>query len=174
MSFLTDMAASYKSAATKRLKSVEMNLLGSLRGRLSAFGISMPIGSLGNIVFQVSSNKVVTFDNFKRTTKARTASHDIIGQKPIIEYLGPDGEEITFTMLFRMDCGVTPSEEVAKVREMCQKGTAAYFVLCNEMIGDNKWIVTDVGETANFIDNMGRIISSQIEVTIKEYIDAFY
>lgn len=173
MSFLSDVAGSYEKRVQKELQSTGVGILSALRGRLSAFGLSIPIGSLGAIVFQVSSSKVITFKDMKRSTKARYASHDIIGSKPIIEFMGPDGEELSFAMHFSVAWGVNPQEETKKIRAICEKGEANYFVLCNSTIGENPWIVESVGESVETVDNNGRIISSAIEVTLKEYVSNF-
>lgn len=170
MSFLSNVAGSYKSKVAKGLQKTAEGLLGQLRAKLSSWGLSMPIGSLGSIVFEVSSREVRTFKDMKRTTKARYASHDVIGQKPILEYIGPGGEEITFAMHFSAMLGVNPAEETAKLRGLCEKGEAMYFVLCNQTVGANQWVIESVGESIDTVDNCGRIITTQVEVTIKEYV----
>lgn len=170
MSFLSNVKGSYEKKLQKGLKEAGLGLLSALRGKLSSWGLSMPIGSLGDIVFEVSSRKVRTFKDFKRKTKARYASHEIIGQKPILEFVGPDGEEITFIMQFSLSLGINPQEETDKLREICEEGTAMYFVLCNTVIGANQWIVESVGESVDTIDNNGRVVVTQVEVTLKEYV----
>ncbi len=172
MSFLSNVTGSYQKSVQKRFDSMAKGLASQLRGRLSSWGLSTPIGSLGDIVFEVSSSKVVTFKDYKRTTKARFQSHDIIGQKPILEYLGPDGEEISFTMQFSISLGVEPAEETAKIRELCEKGESMYFVLCNETIGSNQWVIESVGESVDTFDNNGRVILTQIDITLKEYVES--
>jgi hypothetical protein len=172
MSFLSGVAGSYQKSVQKRLDNMGKGLLSQLRGKLSSWGFSMPIGSLGDIVFEVSSREVRTFKDYKRTTKARYQSHEIIGLKPILEYIGPDGEEISFTMQFSVSLGVEPVDETNKIRELCEKGEAMYFVLGNETIGANQWIIESVGESVDTIDNSGRVIVTQIDVTLKEYVPA--
>lgn len=172
MSFLSNVAGSYQSRLAKGLSETGQGLLPALRGKLSAWGFSAPIGSLGSIVFEVSSRKVRTFKDLKRNTKARYASHEIIGQKPILEYLGPDGEEITFTMQFSISLGVNPQDEADQVRRICERGVAMYFVLCNSVVGSNQWVIESVGESVDTIDNNGRVIMTQLEVTLKEYVPA--
>lgn len=172
MSFLSNVAGSYKKKVQNGLQEAGRGLLSAVRGKLSSWGFSMPIGSLGDIVFEVSSRKVRTFKDYKRNTKAKYASHEIIGQKPILEFVAPEGEEITFTMQFSLQMGVDPTKEADKVRELCEKGMAMYFVLCNAVIGENQWVIESVGESAETIDNNGRVIVSQIEVTLKEYVPA--
>ena len=69
--------------------------------------------ALGNIVFEVSSRKVRTFRDLKRTHKARFATHNLIGNKPMLEYIGPDVAEITFTMQLSASLGINPTAEAA-------------------------------------------------------------
>lgn len=170
MSFLSNVSGSYKEKAQQALENAGMGLLSALRGKLSAWGLSMPIGSIGPIVFEVSNREIRTFKGLRRTTKARYASHEIIGAVPVLEYIGPDGEEITFTMQFSAAWGVNPKNETEKVRELCKSGEANYFVLCNATVGDNPWVVESVSESVDVVDNCGRIITSQIEITMKEYV----
>ncbi len=170
MSFLSSMTNSYKSNVQKSLQQLGANLLSDVTAKLSSWGLYTALGALGDIAFTVSSNKVITFNNLKQNTKARYTSHAVIGQKPILEYIGPDLEEITFTMQFAMQVGVDPREEVAKVREKCQKAEPLYFVLNNQTVGENPWIIESVGESVDTVDNLGRIIVTEIEVTLKEYV----
>lgn len=131
------------------------------------------IGSFGDIVFSASSFKVLTINNYQRKTKARLATHEVIGQKPVVEFVGPDGEEISFTMQFAAGLGVNPAKEADKVRQMCQQGQTAYFMLGNECVGGNKWLISDVSESTNVIDNQGHILVSKLDVTLKEYIESY-
>ena len=52
------------------------------------------MGKIGNwgktIAFEVSSNKTLTFNNFKRTVSARWHTHNIVNGKPKSEFAGPD------------------------------------------------------------------------------------
>ena len=57
---------------------------------------------------------------------------------------------------------------------MCNRGEVAFFVLDNKRVGDNKWILTDVSESAETVDNTGRIIVSSVDVTLKEYVVSYY
>lgn len=170
MSFLSSVTNTYKKQAQAAAQNMAHSLMSTVRGRFSAFGLSAPLGSFGDIVFEVSSRKALTFRDYKREAKARYASHEIIGKKPILEYLGPDGAELSFVMQFRVDRGVNPAEEADKIRAICEQGKAEYFILGNKVIGDNPWVIVSVGENDAIIDNMGRIIQNRIDVTLKEYI----
>ena len=166
MSFLSNITGSYKQKLSAELSS----LPGDWRGKLSSWGISAPIGALGSIVFEVSSRKVRTFKDMKRTNKARYTAHEIIGRKPLLEFIGPDVAEISFTMQLSASLGINPTAEADKVRNLCEGGNAMYFVLCNQTVGRNQWVIESVGESVDTIDNNGRVIMTQIEVALKEYI----
>lgn len=168
MGFLSNVKGSYK----KSLNNMAMGIASQLKGALSSFGLSMPLGSLGDIVFEVSSREVVTFDGLKRNTKARYGNHEIIGQKPLLEYLGPDGEEISFSMKFSTSWGVDPTEQANKLRELCEKGEAMYLIIGNQTIGANMWVIESVSEAMTTVDNMGRVIVSEVDVSLKEYVPA--
>ena len=71
------------------------------------------IGTLGGISFHVSAwNDVYTFDEFSRSAKTRTASHEVIGQKPLTEYLGPDLQTLTLKIKLHASRGVKPRNEI--------------------------------------------------------------
>lgn len=57
------------------------------------------MGKIGNwgrtITFEVSSNKTLTFNNFKRTVSARWHTHNIVNGKPKSEFAGPDSSSVT-------------------------------------------------------------------------------
>ena len=119
-------------------------------------------------------DEVRTFRDYKRSTKARFATHEIIGKKPLVEFIAPDGEEITFAMQFHVGLGVSPAEETAKLRELCEKGEPMYLIFGNEAVGAHMWVIESVGESAERVDHGGRILVTQVEITLKEYLPEMY
>lgn len=170
MSFLSNLE-------TNALKNIKTNNSNWLSSTLTSFasnlnGTSGSIGTLGDLVFEASTSTIRTFDDYKRNTKARIATHELIGRKPILEFLGPDVEEITFNMKFYVFFGVNPTEEVQKLRKSCSNGEVMNFILNNQPVGENKWLIESVGEAVTAWDNMGNIIRSSVDVTLKEYVDS--
>lgn len=129
-----------------------------------------PIGSFGDIAFEVSSDRVFTFDDYKRESKARYAKHELINMPPVHEWLGEDTESISFKMIFTVSLGVNPAEETARLRELCLDGEADYLVLGNEVIGEHMWTIESINETAKAWDDSGNIIVSEVEVKMVEYV----
>lgn len=131
-----------------------------------------PIGAFSELVFEVSSFKVLTYDDYKRDSKARYAKHELINQTTVLEYLGAELEEISFKMTFTTMLNVNPIEETQKVRDMCLDGVADYFILGNRVVGDNLWVIESVGEEATSWDNRGNILASSVNVKMLEYVPA--
>lgn len=134
--------------------------------------IRPPIGAFNELVFEVSTEKVITYDDYKRETKARYARHELINQTSVLEYLGRDLEEITFTMMFTVSLGVDPAEETSKLRRMCLDGVADYLILGNTVVGENLWTIESVGEAKKAVDHFGKTIVSSVNVKMVEYVPA--
>ena len=130
-----------------------------------------PIGSFADIAFEVSSERVFTFDDYRRNSKARYSKHELINLPPALEYLGSEPEEISFKMIFTVSLAVNPAAETARLRELCLNGEADYLVLGNEVIGDHMWTIESVNETAKAWDDSGHIIFSEVEVKMVEYVE---
>lgn len=128
------------------------------------------IGTLGNIAFETSSNKIRTFDNFKLKNSARFATHDIMNQKPVTEYIGLGLDSISFSMRFDIMLGVSPADEIKALRAIRDKGEAVELVIGGQPVNENLWVILDISEDWNKIDNRGSIIIASVNVTLQEYV----
>lgn len=131
----------------------------------------MYVGSLGNIPFIVARGYVRTFKDYGREGAGRWAKHELIGQKPVLEFLGPDIEKISFKMQLRADFGMNPENEAARLRKMRDSGETAVLMLAGSPVGDNKWTVESLGETVTFWDAFGNAQSVTVDVTLTEYVE---
>lgn len=150
MSFLSNVIRARLQTAAQRM---EQNTISILRGKLSSWGLSIPIGCLGPVVFTVSSSEVRTFSDWKREAKGRYATHNVMGGRPVLEFLGTDLQTITFTMRLSVFLGVNPANEAAKLRQLCEDGTSMPLVIGNETVGNHaikKW------QRHNFFTDFGR------------------
>jgi hypothetical protein len=127
------------------------------------------IGTFGGLSFAVSSNKVSTFDDLKWDTSAAYATHDRHLQPDLLEFLGPDPEQITFKMKFSVFLGVNPLKSVNDLRRMVREGTAERLVIGGRVYGDYKWAITKVSSAMKTFDNRGNCWAAEVTVTLKEY-----
>ncbi|MBO4779889.1 MAG: phage tail protein [Selenomonadaceae bacterium] len=129
-----------------------------------------PLGAFADLVFEVSSFKVLTYDDYKRETKARYAKHELINQTTVLEYLGAEPEEISFKMKFTTALKVNPAAEAEKARQMCLDGVTDYLILGNAVVGENLWVIESVSESAQSWDNAGNCLVSEVTVKMLEYV----
>ena len=80
------------------------------------------------IVFEVSEQKVLTFQNLVRANKIRYTKHDILQQKPILEFMGADSDSITLQIILKAELSVNPRKEMDKLIRIQRDGW------CHEII----------------------------------------
>ena len=129
----------------------------------------MLVGFLGGTPFITSRQYIYTFDDYTRGSAARYAKHDIIGEKPYLEYLGPDIEEIGFKMKLRSDHGISPRVELEKLRKYRNQGKVMSLVLGGRVVGKTKWVIESISEAVNYWSKSGQIYSADVDIKLKEY-----
>lgn len=130
----------------------------------------MLVGFMAGIPFVVSKNFVRTFDDYNRGGSGRWAKHEIIAQKPVLEFVGPDTEKISFSMLLRSDLGIAPNTELSNLRKLRDKGKSFSLVIGGRKIGTDRWVIESIGEAVNFWGKFGGILSVKVDITLAEYV----
>ncbi len=132
----------------------------------------MLVGSFGEIVFEVSEGKILTLSDFSRESKANYTEHKILNNPAILEFLGRDLEVIKFTVALHKSLGISDLlMEAHKFREYLWNGTAEFFILNNHLYTENKMVITDLSEEVNYFDGFGKHIATNLNVTLKEYVE---
>ena len=129
----------------------------------------MLVGYLGSIPFRVSRDYVMTFDDYNRSSAGRWTEHNVIGSKPLPEFLGPSAETITFKIQLRADLGASPEVLLTKLRKMRDNGTPVPLIINSKLINHNYWTVQSISETVNHWGK-GYILSATASLTLKEYV----
>lgn len=127
------------------------------------------IGTFGKLSFIVSSNTVKTFDDLKWDTSAKYATHDRHLKDDLLEFLGPEPEQITFKMKFSVFLGVNPLKAVNDLRDMIRNGTAERLVIGGRVYGEYKWAIIKQSASMRTYDNKGNCWAAEVSVTLKEY-----
>lgn len=124
------------------------------------------IGSLGNAVFQVSTDRVFTFRNLVRSGTVRLEEHNVIGEKPIIEYIGPGLDQVSFSIRLDLFLGVDPEKELEKIREARELGQEIPLIIGGKYWG--RWVITQANETHSRHDGAGRLLVAEVALTLRE------
>jgi phage protein U len=127
------------------------------------------IGSLGSLVFQVSSKQIATFDNAKWDLSARYSEHTRHLRDPLVEFTGLDNDKFSFTMNFNIWLGVDPLKQVIKVVNMERRGEVNRLIIGTKIYGRNKWVITGVSNTLKEFDNKGKILVASVDVSLLAY-----
>ncbi len=131
----------------------------------------MIVGFLDDIPFISSRARVRTFDEYSRQAESRWQEHDVMGGKPLLEFVGPGLNEISFKMLLRRNLGVNPEKEADKLRKLRDNGVVVPFIVGNSPVGKGFWIVKSVSEQTTLWSRFGHALSTTLNVTLKEYAD---
>lgn len=129
----------------------------------------MQVGSMGDIPFVVTYGKIRTFSDYGRSGSGRWAKHDLIGRKPVMEFLGPDVEKVSMKIQLRTDHGINPESELGRLRKMRDTGAVFPFILGGAPVSDNYWLLEDIGENVSYWWAGGKILSVSVDITLTEY-----
>ena len=129
----------------------------------------MQVGSMGDIPFVVTYGKIRTFSDYDRSGSGRWAKHDLIGRKPVMEFLGPDVEKVSMKIQLRTDHGINPESELGRLRKMRDTGAVFPFILGGAPVSDNYWLLEDIGENVSYWRAGGKILSVSVDITLTEY-----
>ena len=124
----------------------------------------MQVGSMGDIPFVVTYGKIRTFSDYGRSGSGRWAKHDLIGRKPVMEFLGPDVEKVSMKIQLRTDHGINTESALGR-----DTGAVFPFILGGAPVSDNYWLLEDIGENVSYWRAGGKILSVSVDITLTEY-----
>ena len=108
--------------------------------------------------------------NFKGTTGANWAEHEVLGGKARAEYLSPKLREYTFDILLDAALGVNPRKMLNRLTEMSENGEIHYLIIGFAPVSQNKFRVTEISDSWDSVIKHGLLMQCKVSLTIKEYI----
>ena len=130
----------------------------------------MAIGNWGSVIkFEVSTRKMLTFQNMKRTVSGRWENHAILNKKPKGEFKGPDVSGTTMDVLLSAEHGVNPRTMLTNIESAVESGRAEYLYIGGRKIGSGKMVIESVSETWNEVWNNGELVKATASLTFSEY-----
>lgn len=129
----------------------------------------MAIGVLGPIIFNASTDKVQTFEEYNLEKSSRIAIHENLQNKPIVEFIGPGLDKITLKITWSIEGKINPSTEISKLEEKQEKGEVIIFFLGGKPVGKGKYLIENISKSSKRIDNKGNLLSISFNVNLIEY-----
>lgn len=128
------------------------------------------IGTLGTkIIFEVSAERLLTFETITREISGRWTSHEVLSGKPKTEYLGPGAQAASLTIRLSAALGVKPREMLETIESMVESGSAEYLVVGGKMIGQNKFYIESASESWDRLYSRGELAAASVALNLGEY-----
>ena len=89
----------------------------------------MRVGTLGNVVFEVSDTRVFTPSQVTRERKARIEEHQVQGALPCVDCIAPELGTFSISMTLSAALGVNPMREADSLGAMCKRGEVNRLIL---------------------------------------------
>ena len=133
------------------------------------------IGSLGNIIFEVSDKKVSSINNeLSRTYKSKISEHNAIYGPGMIRHQGRELIEISFgiSLVSSLLPDSSPAEELDKIKTMWEFGEYGYLTFGGQTFGAFPFLIVDMNEKNSYFNKKTSSFDViNMELTLKEYID---
>lgn len=121
-----------------------------------SFGFAV-IGCLGQLPFFcaqiLNKNMVLTFNDLTRENAVRWARHDVLGKKPILEYVGEDLSKVSLSIRFDTSLGIPPLVGLAHLKKMLENKKYKTLIIGGEYLG--KYVIESISETRKFHTGAG-------------------
>lgn len=127
------------------------------------------IGSLGDIVFQVSDGQILTWQSFSTNSSARWALHELSRGIPAAEFIAPGQTTKDLTVQAHVQLGILPGRLRRQLLDMLHQGKAAYLMIGDGPGSDNPYYLDGFTETERVWDVDGTAIVSDFSLKLAEY-----
>lgn len=129
----------------------------------------MYIGYMGDIVFSVSANHMLTPTNYARESEARWTEHGLLLRKPVSQFGGPGLEKLSFDVILDADHGISPEKQLKKLRKMRDTGAVFPLVIGGKPVTQNYWRLDSLKEGNCYWTPDGKIQQCIASLSLTEY-----
>ena len=133
------------------------------------------IGSLGDVIFEVSDKKVSSINNeLSRTYKSKISEHNAIYGPGMVRHQGRELIEISFgiSLVSSLLSDSSPTEELDKIKTMWEFGEYGYLTFGGQTFGAFPFLIIDMNEKNSYFNKKTSSFDViNLELTLKEYID---
>ena len=133
------------------------------------------IGSLGDIIFEVSDKKVFSINNqINRSYKSKISEHTAIYGPGMLRHQGRELTEVSFSisLVSSLLSEATTSEQLDKLKTMWEFGEYNYLTLGGQTFGAFPFLIVDMSEKSSYFNKETSDFDYvNLDLTLKEYID---
>lgn len=128
------------------------------------------IGNFGSLItFETRDTRILTFSGFKHEVSAGTSQHTRFGQKPAVEFTGPQLGTVSFEIILNASHGVKPRATLTALEEAVESGYTGILVIGGKQVGTGEWMITNLSESWDYLYDGGELVSAKANITLQEY-----
>lgn len=124
------------------------------------------VGLFGKLPFLCSSAVTFTFKDLSVSRSVRWATHEVIGKKPVLEYIGPGLTEVSFNIQLNSSLGTPPLVALIMLKKMLEKKQPERLLIGPDYLG--KFVIESISEGRKYHNNFGICVSAEVGITLKE------
>lgn len=125
------------------------------------------IGTLGELSFVCSSKKVRTFSALSRSHEARWATHEVIGKKPVVEFVGEGLSKVSLSIRFDATLGILPKNGLDRLKRMIENRLYKTLIIGGEYLG--RYVIESISEERLYHDGKGNCLVAEATIDLLEW-----
>lgn len=129
--------------------------------------LSPVLGAYGSLPFVCTTGKVLTFTDLSRENSVRWAKHDVIGKKPVLEFVGYELSTVSLKIRFDTSLGIPPEIGLNHLKKMLNNGLHKTLVIGGEYLG--RYVIESVSEERKYHTGAGVCVVAEATLNLKEW-----
>ena len=129
----------------------------------------MKIGSLGDIIFEVSDEIIQSINKMEYSGSANITTHALRLRKGQPEFTGTSPDQISITVRVSKILGADPADMIAKVQSYTDNGTILRLQVGKKTVGSYRWMINKYKITYEDYDRQGNLVDANVNLTLIEY-----
>lgn len=129
----------------------------------------MIVGSLGKTIFGCSSFYIKTINNFSADKSVKWIEHEIIGDKPKLQFDGIVLDTLKLDIHLNAAWNVNPLLSAKEFENYMKKGQKLKFILGGKVVGGGWYVITSITETYKAYTALGTVSKMELSLSLKEY-----
>lgn len=125
------------------------------------------IGALGSLPFVCAYGKVLTFNDLSREHSVRWAKHEVIGKKPVLEWVGEDLMTVSLKIRFDTSLGVPPLIGLYHLKKMINNKQVKTLVIGGEYFG--RFVIESISEERKYHTGAGVCMVAEATLNLLEW-----
>lgn len=130
----------------------------------------MSLGEFAGKKFEVSTNKIYTFDDYSNSFGISIEEQEVENDKPSNYIKGSDLEKPSFTISLMQSASVDVETELKEWKDICYTKTPYMLFIGNNPVSANKYLLEkgDISDTT--IIGSGKMIKCKLKLTFREHV----